>query len=133
MSYYLCNVCGNVFDGKYIKVNKYSYETECPISDCCGSIFEVDEEMIIPIKVLNDKGYATQFCCSGHLYGTPGEGYIQFYNDYIPTTAPKGWIIDGNSIRYRFSKNATAIKKLKERHSKIEALVKWCDELKSLE
>jgi hypothetical protein len=89
--------------------------------------------MIIPIKVLNDKGYATKFCCSGHLYGTPGEGYIQFYTDYIPTTAPKGWIIDGNSIRYRFSKNATAIKKLKERHSKIEALVKWCDELESLE
>ena len=133
MSYYLCTVCGNVFDGEYLKANGYAYETECPISDCCGRAFEVDEEMIIPIKVLNNKGYITRFCCSGHLYESPGEGYILFYNGYVPTTVPKGWIIDGDSIRYSFSKNATPIKKLKERHSKIESLVKWCNELESLE
>ena len=132
MLYYLCTCCGNVFSGETIKIDDEYYMMSCPISSCCGEIFEIDEEMIIPIKTLNDKGYITRFCCSGHLYGTPGEGYVSFCEDTVPKAAPRGWVIDGNAIRYKYSDNASDVKKLKERHKKIESLIEWCDKLKPI-
>lgn len=128
MNYYLCNLCGTVFEGRNIKPDEYSYTMECPIATCCGQMFECDEEMLIPVSMLNAKGYYTQFCCSGHIYGNSGEGYILFHNDCFPDTVPKGWYADGNAIRYKFTK-IVPIDRAKERHRKIEALMKWCNEL----
>lgn len=136
MSYFLCNCCGTVFDGNIIKNSNCFYTTNCPISTCCGIIFECDEEMLVPISILNEKGYITEFCCSGHIYDTSNSGYIMFAdNEYIPYTTPQGWTIDndGRTIRYEFSKNATIFKKVKERHKKIENLLKWCEELEYID
>ena len=137
MDYYLCNVCGTVFDGRMIKENEYLYTSECPISSCCGDIFQCDEEMLVPISILNRKGYITDFCCSGHIYNTnSGGGYISFFEGCSPDCEPpKGWYKD-NSVRpvIRYDlKGHDYIKRLKERHRKIDALVKWCEELEEAE
>jgi len=130
MSYFLCPDCGNVFDSKSIKVEEHSYTQPCVISSCYGEMFECDEEMLIPIMMLNDKGYYTNYCCSGHTFGSCG-GYIKF-NEYctLPDSVPKGWHKDdGNCIRYSFKKNSTAIETMKTIHRRIESLTKWCEEL----
>ena len=60
---YLCLGCGEVynhwFEGKFMG---------CPKSSCNGTIIELDELMIPVIQRLNNIGFDTAFCCSGHMY-----------------------------------------------------------------
>lgn len=51
----------------------------CPKASCDGQmVVEIDDLMIPIIIMLNQKGYITQFCCSGHMYDSSMGGYILF-------------------------------------------------------
>lgn len=51
----------------------------CPKETCnCGQVIEVDELMLPTIMILNQKGYCTEFCCSGHAYHGYCNSYITF-------------------------------------------------------
>ena len=97
MGYYICTDCGNIYNSDLI-TNKYQdgYYCPCPNIKCNGRIFECDELMIPAIIELNQKGYDTQYCCSGHIWDYLGTGYISFYpevfgtNESLPAP-PKGW------------------------------------------
>ncbi len=41
----------------------------------------LDDLMITPILLLNNKGYKTEWCCSGHVYEHGNRGYIRFIDD----------------------------------------------------
>ena len=99
MHFYLCPECGNVYDGDFIKkvrnIENRFEDGYCPIASCCGRVFEIDEDMIEPITNLNQKGYATAFCCTGHLYDGSLGAYIKFrHNRCTPKTVPKDWYVD---------------------------------------
>ena len=71
---YLCTKCGLIASANDVAVYQRKdkswrlwYTVDCINESCDGQMFECDEEMIVPIKILNDKGYGTKFCCSGHL------------------------------------------------------------------
>ena len=52
----------------YVNLNTFDIlEKDNPKADSSG-YFECDEEMAGIIRILNQKGYRTRFCCSGHLY-----------------------------------------------------------------
>lgn len=78
---YLCLKCGEVYDEQPQKqttyINKRSGLKEkwvsCPKRICYGNVIEIDEFMVDIIKILNKKGYPTNFCCGGHI------GYPNFY------------------------------------------------------
>lgn len=130
MSYYLCNGCGSVYkeeDGKYKDELR-----RCHNILCSGRVFEVDELMIMPIKLLNQKGYTTLFCCSGHIERGYCGGYISFALGKEPKTVPKGWYMDDKRcIRYDFPKKYRT--NTEDRNTSIlknmMALDKWCKEL----
>lgn len=48
----------NVYDSDWVN-----------LSTNISNLFEVDELMAIPISYLNNKGYFTEACCSGHVIG----------------------------------------------------------------
>ncbi len=134
MSYFMCTECGNVFHGEYLeKLN--IFETKCPIVGCFGNAFQIDEEMIYPIKTLNEKEYYTKYCCAGHAYDSVScNGYITFADsDCFPEGAPKGWEREESSctIRYWLKDGLTESQRIKSIHKKIEALNLWVDELPS--
>ncbi len=56
---------GNAADRKQIKI------------DIGGKLVNIDCELVSLIKMLNDKGYNTKFCCSSHFYGE--EWYYNLY------------------------------------------------------
>ena len=56
---YVCLECGEIYTEKMAR---------CPKASCYGRVVEIDELMIPTIIALNDKGYVTDFCCSGHFY-----------------------------------------------------------------
>jgi hypothetical protein len=72
---------------------------------------EIGMLLLPTIRVLNDKGYCTSHCCSGHFNGGKGEeGYVQFQEDITSKmfkTSPKGTYFDPNSpdqvcLRWKF-------------------------------
>ena len=71
-----------------------------------GSCFEVDDFIAPAISILNQKGYLTAFCCSGHAEDPhdPELAYIAFeFGGITPVTIPAGWYwaFDGQ-MEYRY-------------------------------
>ena len=144
---YLCPECGRMIPTEYIayqykqakdKDDSWKWGMKCINEECNGKMFECDEELIIPIEILNQKGYATRFCCSGHLYEKVCRGYIAFANGVELNSVPRGWhvdekdkeLFDGPIIRYKFSESVMP-KRRHKIHRKINALIRWAEDLES--
>ena len=70
--------------------------------------FEVDDMMALPVRVLNQKGYTTTFCCAGHPFEditgidettnepekhTDFSSYISFAEGVVLPSIPLGFFI----------------------------------------
>ena len=138
---YLCPECGRMTSINYIsfhRIKKGGKETKCLNEECNGEMFECDEEMAIPIAILNKKGYTTRYCCSGHLYQTLCRGYIAFANGVELNSVPRGWFTEARDeamlnhsvIRYAFSESDIS-KRRHKIHRKINALIRWAEDLEN--
>lgn len=58
---FLCLEC---WDDK--TVNEIAESWKCSNYGCDGMIAPIDDLMVIPIQLLNEKNLKTMFCCSGH-------------------------------------------------------------------
>ena len=142
---YLCTKCGLIASASEVFVYqskdknwRLRYAVDCINESCDGRMFECDEEMIVPIKMLNDKGYDTKFCCSGHLSDRICRGYVLFADSVNLESKPRGWYVDkkdaklfgGTTIRYSFKEDAID-KKRQMIHRKMNALIRWADGLEN--
>lgn len=96
---------------------------------------KVDIYIAKAIQLLNDKGYKTICCCSGHTHRDADgltdvlmRGYVWFENKL--STAPYGWYIDdfkmptgGDCIRYEAKKSHKGLMK------KMKKLMRWAKAL----
>jgi len=129
MSMYLCLVCGEIYDSKFLQDGYYKY---CPKPECAGSIelAEIDELMLYPIKIINEKGWSTKGCCSGHLYGNRCGGYVLFNPDFMPKIDPPvGWEWSDDSLHYNKKYNVSLSKNQKIIFKHIQSLLEWCEKL----
>lgn len=90
-SKYLCLDCGEVYDSSRLHINELFEYVYCPKTNCDGTLIEVDELMIPIIQILNDKGYITKYCCSGHYDGHHPNAYIMFEDWVELPSIPKGF------------------------------------------
>jgi hypothetical protein len=51
----------------------------CPKKSCDGDVVEIDDDLVPIIVGLNEKGYITEYCCSGHAYVGSGDAYPRTY------------------------------------------------------
>jgi hypothetical protein len=144
-----------------MKVCNICFEKDC--TDNHGSsgkqIVEIDDEILDTIKLLNQKGYATMFCCGGHIRKewVSAEMYIVFtpsfnhthwiqkdrnmelVREFTPiTTVPNSkWEIDnkfysgGTVIRYS-QKNQAALRRLFKKGKTEQILAEFEEQRKSL-
>ena len=93
---YMCLSCYNEFykDGLNLQKSEGgSYR--CPLVTCGSfNVVEIDDMILPIIKRLNQKGYITEYCCSGHDYEDNTNTYIVFNIDTIPKIIPKGFILE---------------------------------------
>ena len=134
-----CPHCGRMFraDRLYAQIIDGRAAYYCPSVECSfyfNELVEIDEMMVYPIEILNQKGYKTRFCCSGHMFSPANrmynEGYILFDNIYKFPSIPRYWKLevfnDVESINKQLSKLTSTIK---NPFTYMNSLVNWVDKL----
>ncbi len=93
---YLCLSCFEEYDGDLLKL-EYSdgYRHRCPNKKCGDiNLVEIDDLILPVIKLLNIKGYYTEYTCSAHSYENNTNTYIAFDEECVPDVIPKGFFIE---------------------------------------
>ena len=134
-------MCGNIYDPKLLP----QFTRSCPIHGCDGPVIEVDENLIPTIRMLNDKGYTTTYCCSGHPWTSVhvlgrAFAYIAFEGDINQSELaplPKRWKFDKDSqtgviIRAEY-RSPDIISLQREILDGTIGIAKWADGLKPRE
>ena len=95
-----CPYCRRIFrsDRLYAQVIDGKVVYYCPSVECSSflnKLIEIDEMMAYPIMKLNQNGYITRYCCSGHMMSKMNrkynKGYILFDDVYNFLSIPKYW------------------------------------------
>jgi hypothetical protein len=133
----LCLECFDVYEDEAMFKTKYDYDTEmyCPKKSCKGIVIEVDELLLLPIKILNQKGYITKYCCSGHIYSSYPQTYIVFEDDINLPNIPNGFYVDAERcIRkdFNYKKNNELLLQ-KEIIKTVIDILSWVKKLPKLE
>ena len=125
-SKYLCLYCGEVYDSSGLNINELVEDIWCPKTNCYGTLVEIDELLIPTIKILNDKGYFTKFCCSGHYTGQHPRAYIVFQEGIDIPFVPSGF-------KKEFFNNCISIESITHlRKPTFKDFYKICDNAKTL-
>lgn len=126
---YLCLNCGEVYDSSWLNINESFEYIHCPKTNCIGTLIEVDELLIPTIQILNDKGYTTKFCCSGHYTDQHPNGYIMFEDGVELPYIPEGFIKDNDynntTIRSTLSSTKPTFEDFKVICDNAKTLLDW--------
>lgn len=123
------------------KNKEYYINYVCPyclntLDNCTCELFppyyliHIDENIQEHIRILNDKGYRTMYCCEGH--GVGSNTYISFAMDYFKDiTAPKGFKYDKKRtmVTHSYSTKLTEEKAEELKKNNLESLLEWCKQL----
>ncbi|MDP2886565.1 MAG: hypothetical protein Q8P51_16270 [Ignavibacteria bacterium] len=74
----VCLSCWDVFDQEFFP-HGMSEGAWCPKKSCLGQVADIDECLIPAIQTLNEKGYYTVECCSGHFWDNDRIGRTGWY------------------------------------------------------
>ncbi|MGH4117362.1 hypothetical protein [Clostridium sp.] len=72
----------------------YGFSRRIPCGNCGSKLVSIDDLYIVIIKILNQKGYTTTYCCSGHTYEKLPQSYILFGEGIKLPFLPEGYVID---------------------------------------
>jgi hypothetical protein len=144
---YMCLSCLKEYykDGLNLTNPIDGYNYRCPSTDCGDiAVVEIDDILMPIIKILNDKGYITRYCCSGHYYEEDTNTYISFDVETIPKPIPKGFIMEDEEYykqnKWTFLNNQICFRKWyrycrgkydvsKEILKTIQDLMEWVEQL----
>lgn len=124
---YFCLKCGEIYKSNIdkTKIDMKKDDTNvnyifCPKLSCIGEVIEVDDIFLPIIKTLNNKGYYTSYCCSGHI----GDNHIDSYIAFDKTiqgllTIPKGYKEEKDDDKYCIRKDYDSNLSESETHRQI--------------
>ena len=105
----MCMDCFQVYEIDHVKFDACKgYCNRCPKIECSGCIVKLDELIVPIVKILNQKGYTTKYCCSGHSYDIfeAVNFYIMFERGIrIPEELPANFIRESNNTIRKSYKN----------------------------
>jgi hypothetical protein len=114
----------------------------CPKKSCDGDVVEIDDDLVPIIVQLNEKGYLTEYCCSGHA----GSEFVDpsTYIMFVPqvkkelfTNIPAGFKLenaqDGSVVIRARYKASTLLRTHAKVARGIARLALWVDKLPPLD
>lgn len=93
-------------------------------------LIHIDGNIQEHIRILNEKGYRTMYCCEGH--GTGSNTYISFIKDYFKEIVmPKRFKYDKKRmiLTYSYPNKLTMEEAEKIKKENLEILLEWCRQL----
>lgn len=128
----LCLNCYEIYDSNLVPSSQECDYAFCPKYSCIGEVVEIDELLLPIIVKLNQKGYYTRYCCSGHYYDNCPNCYIMFDEDVLLPNVPKGFILEeDNTIRRTYKNSGENI--FLETLNTIKVLLKWANGLPNVD
>jgi len=141
---YFCLKCGEIYKEnikntqiQYNKNNNIEDWIFCPKLKCIGQVIEVDDMFLPIIRLLNNKGYYTEHCCSGHVGTDTYDSYISFDKTIQGLLLiPEGYIEEKDNNKYCIRRNYSD--KLNDIDFHLELLnnaietLNWAKELKNI-
>ena len=128
----LCKVTNN----DYVCPNCFRQLEVCQCTCRPLYLIHVDFEIQECVRVLNEKGYITQYSCSSHLEEYQRCGFSEMYLYIVNwielgNTCPEGFKKDkkNNIFRYHYSKKLTDEEFIKEKNKQLNHLLNWCKRL----
>ena len=114
----------------------------CPKKSCDGDVVEIDDDLVPVIVELNEKGYITEYCCSGHA----GSEFVDpsTYIMFVPQVKkelfinlPAGFKLENatedDSVVIRARYKASTVLRAHAKVAKgIAVLAKWVEKLPQL-
>lgn len=130
---HICMECFETYNGMALNRRDYEIydECKCPKLNCGGTVVEIDELIAPTIIILNQKGYMTEFCCSGHWYKTSFKPYIKFVDkENTPKVLPAGWEYEDQIvIRFKAKKFASLLEQYRLVMDLNVQLLEWANGL----
>lgn len=115
---YVCSKCFNTPDKCTCEFQPYY-------------LVNIDRNIQNVIRVLNEKGYMTRYCCESH--NENDSIYIMFARDYGFDTLPDGFIRNAsNVIRHEYERRMDYDEFLEDKQRHLKALLDWCEGLSSV-
>ena len=96
----LCTKCLTGYDRELVVYQNWFKHNTCPKLDCGGEMVYIDELIYPTILLLNQNGYTTEFCCSGHMKEDSIQCYILFAQETSDKIIqsfpvfPEGWTVE---------------------------------------
>ena len=126
----VCNNCETVFG----EVNSCF----CPVRGCGGNVIDIDENLFEAYKILNEKDYCTNYCCSAHSCEAKDEywcvnTYISFEEAYDFAELPVGFEFgegDKTVIRKRYKNGLTSVQLQKQIWKTAKDVLEWAVDLR---
>ncbi len=95
----MAKVCMDCLESYGEQVHSFKLEKDeigtymvCPKRGCSGTVVDIDDIFAPIIVLLNEKGYYTKECCSGHMEEFITESYITFETDMdLLPNIPQGY------------------------------------------
>lgn len=113
----------------------------CKIASCQGVVVDLDNDMLDPIYILNEKGYRTYGCSAGNTWGQ--DIYITFMQEIsqlniepIPIGFSTEFLEDFQMICLKYSVQLMSVSKVQILEELMRArieLLKWTEKLPNIE
>lgn len=102
---------------------------DCLCRACPETLIQIDKNILPTIQILNEKGFATECSCEGHI-GESGALFILFRLTYwFSHPLPEGFIGDGSIILSNISGSSEQAKK-RDKKEKLARLYAWARSLR---
>ena len=124
--------------GEYVCPHCFNQIDKCSCEALPGHLILIDEGIQEHVRILNDKGYATMFCCESHnphhnLYVS--FAYAHGFGGALP--GPEGFKCknSGRTVEHLYGKDSRARKKMTpdqfeaEKKASLESLLAWAKAL----